>query len=174
MTEDPAHELVDVVDEADRVIGRLSRVAVRARNLRHRAVYVLVLDRLGRLFVHLRTAAKDVYPAHYDVAVGGVPRAGEGYREAAVREMVEELGVTGASLEALFPVAYGDATTVVNGMVFRCVHDGPFRLQAEEIVSGEFLPVPEVVRRSGERPFCPDGLAVLARYLDREREARKP
>jgi isopentenyldiphosphate isomerase len=172
MTEDPAHELVDVVDEADRVVGQLPRVAVRAQNLRHRAVYVLVLDRLGRLFVHLRTAIKDVYPGHYDVAVGGVPRAGEGYREAAVREMTEELGVGDARLEALFPITYADATTVVNGMVFRCVHDGPFRLQAEEIVSGEFLPLDKVVRQSGVRPFCPDGLVVLARYLDHDR-ARK-
>jgi isopentenyldiphosphate isomerase len=166
MTEDPAAEPVDVVDEDDRVVARLPRAAVRARNLRHRAVYILVLDRRGRLFVHLRTPTKDIYPGHYDVAVGGVPRAGEGYADAAAREIAEELGVADARLEPLFSLRYADATTAVNGMVFCCHHEGPFRLQPDEIVAGEFLAPEEAMRRSRVVRFCPDGLAVLERYLD--------
>ena len=164
MSAEPARELIDVVDEADRVVDRRPRAEVRAHNLRHRAVYVLVLNRRGDIFVHLRTATKDVYPAHHDVAVGGVPRAGEDYDGAAAREVAEELGLAGPELEPLFPIRYADAHTIVNGMVYRCVHEGPFRLQPEEIVSGEFLDLAELDRRRTLLPFCPDGLAVLARY----------
>jgi len=70
VTHDPGAELVDVVDEAGRVVATVSRREMRARRLAHRSVYVLVFDRRGALFVHLRTADKDVYPSHWDVAIG--------------------------------------------------------------------------------------------------------
>jgi isopentenyldiphosphate isomerase len=157
-------ELVDVVDDADRVVARQTRAAVRRNNLLHRAVYVFVLNHTGHLFVHQRTATKDVYPGHRDVAIGGVPYAGEDYATAATREVAEELGMTGVALEPLFTMRYADAVTRINGMVFRCVHDGPFRLQAEEIVAGEFVPLAEVARLRVRERFCPDGLVVFDRF----------
>jgi isopentenyldiphosphate isomerase len=163
---DTGGELVDVVDAEDRVVGRATRTDVRRANLRHRSVYVLVFNRGGELFVHRRTPTKDVYPGHLDVAIGGVPLAGEDYEAAARRELGEEIGVVDVSPERLFALRYADAVTTLNGVVFRCVHDGPFALQASEIESGEFLPLAEVVRRVRQEPFCPDGLAVLARYRE--------
>jgi isopentenyldiphosphate isomerase len=160
---EPADELVDVVDDEDRVVGRRTRGQIRRHNLRHRSVYVLVFNRTGHLFVHRRTATKDVYPGYYDVAVGGVPAAGESYWDAAVREVTEELGVT-AALERLFAIRYRDAVTAVNGAAFRCTHDGPFVLQVSEIAGGEFLPLAAIDARARREPFCPDGLAVLHRY----------
>ena len=136
---------------------------MRARRLPHRCVYVLVFDRRGRLFVHLRSGTKDVYPAHWDVAVGGVLAAGESFEAGARREAREELGVDLEPI-ALFPVRYEDAATVVHGMAYRAVHEGPFRLQPEEIVRGEFLSLEDVAARAAISPFCPDGLAALAAY----------
>jgi hypothetical protein len=52
-------------------------------------------------------------------------------------------------------------------MVYRLFHDGPFRLQPEEIVRGEFVPADEVAARIARDPFCPDGLGVLAEYQRR-------
>lgn len=134
---------------------------MRTRRLPHRSCYILVFNRRGELFIHLRTPTKDVYPGHWDVAVGGVLTAGEGFAEAAARELAEELGVA-ATLEPLFPLRWEDAHTIVHGMVFRAVHDGPFRLQPEEIVRGEFLAVDAVLVRARRDAFCPDGLAALA------------
>jgi hypothetical protein len=31
--------------------------------------------------------------------------------------------------EPLFPINYADKATIVQGMVYRLMHDGPFRLQ---------------------------------------------
>lgn len=164
VTAHPANELVDIVDEEDRVVGRRPRAEVRRDNLPHRSVYVLVFNHRGELFVHQRTHTKDIYPGYQDVAIGGVLHAGEGYAEAAARELSEELGVSGATPQPLFAIRYHDAITTVNGMVFRWIHDGPFALQATEIISGEFVD-PGVLRtRMLEVPFCPDGAAVLAQY----------
>jgi hypothetical protein len=57
----------------------------------------------------------------------------------------------------------------VHGMVYRIIHEGPFRLQPEEIVRGEFMSMDAVVERVTREAFCPDGLAVLQAYLAQSR-----
>jgi isopentenyldiphosphate isomerase len=163
MSTDPGAELVDIIDAAGRVIGVTTRRDMRARRLPHRCVYVLVFNHRGDLFIHLRTATKDVYPSHWDAAVGGVLAAGESFDDGARREVQEEIGIV-ADPEALFPFHYADAHSEVRAMVYRAIHDGPFRLQVEEIVRGEFVPVEEVLARAAREPFCPDALAVLRAF----------
>jgi isopentenyldiphosphate isomerase len=159
-------EVVDVVDEAGLVIGAATRREIRQQRLPHRSTYILVFNHQGELFVHLRTAAKDVYPSHWDVTVGGVLAAGESFDAGARREGREELGVD-LELEPLFPFSFQDEASVVHGMVYRAVHDGPFRLQPEEIVRGEFVALDEIAGRAQRDRFCPDGLAVFAEYQSR-------
>jgi hypothetical protein len=73
---DPGDELLDVVDEQDRVVGQATRREVRRRRLLHRFSSVLCRDGAGRLYVHRRTDDKDVYPGMYDMTAGGVLAAG--------------------------------------------------------------------------------------------------
>jgi 8-oxo-dGTP pyrophosphatase MutT (NUDIX family) len=163
MSGNPGDELVDVIDDEGRTIVTVTRREMRGRRLPHRCTYILVFNRSGHLFLHLRTASKDVYPSHWDVAVGGVLAAGESFAAGARRELAEELGID-AEPEELFPFRYEDAASVVRAVVYRVIHEGPFHLQPEEIVRGEFVPLPEIAVRSTRERFCPDGLAVLAEY----------
>jgi isopentenyldiphosphate isomerase len=163
---DPGAELVDVVDEDGRTVATVPRREMRARRLPHRSVYVLVFNCQGELFIHLRVPTKDVYPGHWDVAIGGVLAAGESFADGARREAREELGVD-VHPDPLFPIRWQDPTNVVHGMAYVAHHDGPFALQREEIVRGEFVPVNAVRARSEREPFCPDGLAVLSEFLRR-------
>jgi isopentenyldiphosphate isomerase len=156
-------EMVDIIDADGRTVGTVSRQEMRGRRLPHRCVYILVFNRRGELFVHLRTPTKDVYPGYWDVAIGGVLAAGESFDEGALREGREELGIE-IQPAPLFPFRYEDANSVVQAMVYRAVHDGPFQLQAEEIVDGQFLTLVEVMDRVQRVKFCPDGLAVLAEF----------
>ena len=115
-------ELVDVTDDAGTVIGVATRREMRARNLPHRCTYVLVFNRRGDLFVHQRTATKDVNPSFWDVAAGGVLAAGESFDDSARRALFEELGVAAAP-EPLFPFRYADDRSTVH-VVYRVTHDG--------------------------------------------------
>ena len=159
MPESSAVELVDVTDDAGTVIGVTTRREMRARNLPHRCTYILVFNRRGDLFVHQRTATKDVNPSFWDVAAGGVLSVGESFDESARRELHEELGVA-AVPEPLFSFRYADERTTVHAMVYRVTHDGPFRFQPEEVAGGEFVPVAELERWFAVRQFCPDGVEV--------------
>jgi 8-oxo-dGTP pyrophosphatase MutT (NUDIX family) len=162
-----ADELVAIVDSNNVEVGSARRAEMRAKRLPHRSTYILVFDSRGRLFVQRRTMTKDVYPGHLDVAAGGVVLAGESFDDGARRELEEELGIAGAELEPLFEFPWGSEVVRVFGKAYRCVWDGPMRLQAEEIVDGEFVEPTEIVRRAASEKFTPDGMFVLGRYLAR-------
>jgi hypothetical protein len=61
----------------------------------------------------------------------------------------------------------------VNGRIYSCAYDGPLALQPEEIAHGEWLDLDVVLERTRHVPFCPDGIEVLFRYLDRLASVRK-
>ncbi len=161
-----ADEFVDVIDDAGNTIGVVTRRAMRAKRLPHRCTYVLVFNSRGELFIHQRTATKDVYPSSWDVCIGGVLTAGESFAEGVRREIREELGIDADAVE-LFSIRYADEVTFAHGMAYRLAHDGPFALQAEEIVRGEFAPVADVLDRVKRESFCPDGVMVLNQFLQR-------
>lgn len=165
MPTDPADEIVTLVDDQNRVVGSATRREMRARRYPHRATYILVFNPRGELFLQKRTATKDVYPSHYDVAAGGVVLAGESYEESAARELAEELGISGAALRSHFDFYHEDGGNRVWGRVYSCAWDGPVHLQEEEVEAGRFLPIPQVLALAETEPFTPDGLGVLRRYL---------
>src|SRR5262249_51120518 len=132
MTPDPGEELVDRLDDAGRVVGTIARRELCGQRIPHRCAYLLLFNRRGELFIHQRTATKSSYPSYWDVCVGGLPSAGESFDDAIRREVEEEIGV-GVEPEWLFPFYYADDRSIVFGMVYRAMHDGPFRFQAEEV-----------------------------------------
>ncbi|MFJ3643157.1 NUDIX domain-containing protein [Streptomyces sp. NPDC090108] len=161
----PSDEILDIVDENDRVVAQSPRGEAYARGLRHRCAFILARDADGRVFVHRRTATKLVYPALYDVFVGGVVGAGESYAEAALREAEEELGVSGLpEPEYLFKFLYDDgAGRTWWSAVYEVRCDLPVSPQAEEVQWHGFLSEEELERRLTEWEWTPDGLAAYER-----------
>ncbi|MEU6306534.1 NUDIX domain-containing protein [Streptomyces chartreusis] len=160
-----ADEILDIVDEQDRVIGRSPRGEAYAKGLRHRCVFIEARDAEGRLFVHRRTPTKLVFPSRYDMFVGGVVGAGESYDEAALREAEEELGVSGLPRPTLlFKFLYDDgAGQTWWSAVYEVRCELPVSPQVEEVAWYDFLPEAEVERRLTDWPWVPDGLAAYER-----------
>ena len=163
----PEDEAVALYDAEGRPAGTAGRREMRARNLTHAATAVVVRDRLGRVHVHRRTTTKDVYPGLHDFAAGGVVGAGEDPHDAAVRELDEELGVTGVALEPLGVTHYGDDRTDHWGHLFTVTWDGPVRLQPEEVAWGDWWPVDRLVAALDAAPedWMPDTTALLGGWL---------
>ncbi len=87
------HELLNIVDEKDRVLGRATRSEIHRTQRLHRAVHMLVANSAGEIYLQKRAPSKDMNPNRWDSSAAGHVDAGEGYLQAAIREVTEELGV---------------------------------------------------------------------------------
>lgn len=82
-------ELIDLIDADDHVIGITDLTTAHQQGLFHRVAAVFVFTPEGKLYLqqHKESGEK------WDNSVGGHVRKSESYREAAIREMQEELHV---------------------------------------------------------------------------------
>jgi isopentenyldiphosphate isomerase len=158
-------EQIAWVDEQDQLLGAMRRTDLREQGLIGRGTHILLFNSAGELCVHRRTLSKAIYPGYWDVAAGGMVQADESYAESASRELEEELGVSGVPLRDHERFFFDQPGNRLWCAVFSAVWDGPLTLQPEEVLEAYFLPVAEVLRQTHEKPFCPDSLAALKRYL---------
>lgn len=86
-----ADEILDVVDEQDRVIGQKSRSEIYAAGQKNfRVVNAFVEDSRGLILIPRRSTERKMFPGALDTSVGGHVLAGEDYLDALVRETREE------------------------------------------------------------------------------------
>lgn len=154
---------MDVVDEDDRVVGRVTRREMRRQGLLHRCTYVLVRNQAGDILVHRRTETKDVFPGAYDAFAGGVCAAGESYDACARREVAEELGIRGVELRFLFRHRYRGPRGQAWGAVYEARWDGPVHPQASEVAWHAWVSPSELRGMLESLEFCPDSREILAR-----------
>jgi 16S rRNA (adenine1518-N6/adenine1519-N6)-dimethyltransferase len=102
-------ELLDIVNDDDRVTGQETRGVVHQRGLQHRGVHVFLVTPEGKLLVQQRGRQRGTCPLALDCSVSEHVKAGEGYAEAAARGLAEELGLRHANIHALikFKMDYG-------------------------------------------------------------------
>jgi isopentenyldiphosphate isomerase len=158
-------ELVDVVDESDRVVGTVTRSEVRAKGLLHRVASTLVFRSDGRLLVHRRTDSKDVFPGAFDCFVGGVVGAGESYEEARDRELAEEMAIEGARPIELFTHRFESDEDRSISAIYAVTWDGPVVPQVAEVAWHAWESVERVGERAAQPSFVPDGREVFHRWL---------
>ncbi|WP_181311537.1 NUDIX hydrolase [Nocardioides campestrisoli] len=146
------------------------RARVRRDNLRHAATHVVVRNSDGLVYVHRRTATKDLYPGLYDFTAGGVLQAGEDPLLSATREVEEELGVSGARLVPLFEADYADDRARFHAYCFVCLWDGPIRWQPAEVAWGQWVTPARLLEMLDELEFMPDAVANMRPWLESLRQ----
>ena len=145
-------------------MGTASRGEVRSRKLLHRGVAVLCTNSAGQIYVHRRTATKDVFPSMHDMFIAGMVNDGESYLDCARRELYEEIGLAGAEPEFLFKHLYLKPDNPSWTAMFRIMWDGRIVPQADEIEWGTFVSPSELEIRLAEWPFVPDGIDAYRAY----------
>ena len=137
-----AMEEVDIVDAHDNVVGKEKRDVAHEKGLLHRVVHVMLFDPDGRLYVQQRSQKKDLYPGYWEGSLSGHVLSGESYKEAAERELHEELGVCVSRKHlkdiVLFGFNDGEDRALVRLFV---VKDFKFDVEPDtegEVKSGEF------------------------------------
>ncbi len=98
-------EQVILVDEQDRAIGAMEKLAAHREGLLHRAISVFIFDRQGRLLLHQRAAHKYHSANLWTNTCCSHPRPGESTMDAAHRRLREEMGME-ADLSFAFSFRY--------------------------------------------------------------------
>jgi isopentenyldiphosphate isomerase len=146
-------EIFDVVNDRDKVVDRQPRSVVHRNGLKHRSTHVLVFNSRGEVFLQKRSMKKDRQPGVWDSSASGHVDSGEDYDTCALRELREEIGLRlNAPPERLFKINACEETDQEFVWVYRCRHDGPCELNADEIDGGGWFAPEKVTRWMAERP----------------------
>ncbi len=158
-------EIVTVVDEEDNIIGEKPRKDVEEKNLIYRTAAVIVVNDKEEIFTHQRKKTKFLYPGMWDVKVGGMVLAGESYEDSAKRELYEEAGIKNVDLAFLYDQKMRSEINNVNRKVFKCIWNGPIKIQEEEIEQGKFMAIEEIKKLDEEGKLSPAAKQVFYQYL---------
>lgn len=180
-------EYFDIVDELGNPTGKtVERAVAHEKGLRHRTSHVWIFRKKnGRIQILLqkRCAQKDSFPGCYDISSAGHIPAGDDYRESALRELEEELGIQ-VKPEELHEVGmhsiheegnFHHAKFVDNQvskvfMLWLDWNEEEFRLQPEEVESVRWMDFEECMAAVEENsiPNCIDmkELKMLKEHLN--------
>ena len=92
--ENELYEEIDLVDENDNVVGFIQRKDLLSNQLfNYRVVNALIVNKLNKIFIPIRSSLKQSFPNALDFSVGGHVKRGETYLEAMKRECIEEVNI---------------------------------------------------------------------------------
>lgn len=169
MALDSSEEQIEEVAPDGSVVRVVTRAQMRAARLRHRCVYIAVVDDRGRLLIHQRSWEKDLWPGRWDICAGGVVAAGEPWDVAARRELAEEVGLT-VDITEIGRGAYDDADAHSVGVVYRaqCTAEeaAAVRFADGEVIAAEWVDRTDLIAAMGQRTFVPDSQHVVLPLLD--------
>jgi len=134
-------EEIDIVDAHDNVVDKSDRTTAHNKGLLHRLVHIMVFDADGKLFVQQRSTSKDRYPGFWEGSVSGHVKSGESFKEAAERELHEELGicVTPNHLKRILKFGlHEEDERVLSTLYILKDYKADIKLDLEEVKFGEF------------------------------------
>ncbi|MER6124914.1 NUDIX domain-containing protein [Streptomyces sp. NPDC001795] len=156
-------ELVERVDEQDRVLGVVDRGEAIRHGWLHRVATTICRDADGRILVHRRPDHASRFPGQYNWLIGGAVDIGESYPAAASRELAEELGVR-APARFLFKYLCQGAISPYWLGLHEADLDLPIAPDASEIAWHTWLTPVELRDAIRIRNFVPDARDCFDRY----------
>jgi len=151
-----SEEQLEIVNQNGEVIGLAPRAEVHANpSLMHRVVHVLVFDPKGRLLLQKRSLSKDVAPGMWDTSVGGHVGIGEELSVSAMREMEEELGISGCAMEYLYSYIHRGQYETELVSTYRCIYRGDISFNKNEIDAVRFWSLEEIWSAMGKGMLSP-------------------
>ena len=141
--------LIQIVDENDQPIKGATKREAQQQGLWHRIVRVLLTDSDGNLLLQ-RRGDRVLSPGCWDFSTTGHVDVGEQYIESAIRELQEEIGVSGIPLREINRLTYDQ--TDEKGRIFRrfdvtfigeIKHEYDFKLEPNEVAEIRWFTVDE-------------------------------
>lgn len=149
-------EMLDVVDENDKIIGKAFKSECHKKGLKHRGVAIIVENRNHEILIQKRSSNKKEDPNKLCISASGHVAKGEDYLEAAKRELKEELGIA-ADLKligtfSLFNSNPKKSIEDINVKLFLCQCDKKLNFQDKEVDKAKFFSKQEIKKMISENP----------------------
>ena len=127
-------EYMDLVDDNDNVIKTVTREFLDKNNLRnYRVINVIIVNSKNEIILAQRSTKKKCFGGCYFFSVGGHVIANEDYKDAAYRELEEELGIKGETLEEIGYFTPMKSDTSSFSKLYKLKYDGDFAIDKNEI-----------------------------------------
>ena len=143
-------ELIDLIDENDKVVGATNRSTAHATNQIHRVAAVYVFNSKGELYVQVHKKSN----GRLDHSVGGHVSKNEDYATAAVREAKEELGIDQPLSYLTTFYSKGGSSRHMFGL-FECIANKNWEFvpndEVEEIIPMRINTITAMMRKNPEK-----------------------
>jgi len=163
-------EPVDLVNAKDKVIGKTTKEEAHAKGSLHRAVHVFVFNKEGMLFLQKRSKKKLLAPGVWDSSVGEHVKAGESYKKAALRGLIEELRIKTSNIKLDCKIFRNDKTKTYHNREFITLFETECNSKIKPCKESEktgwfsIKQLKKQVRKNPEK-FCKAFLIFFRKYL---------
>ncbi len=132
-------EYLDIVNDDNETIGTVAQEEVYRKKLNHRIVHVFVIHPTSnKIYFQKRSETKSFLPGYYCTSAGGHVRTGETYKQAAKRELFEEICIQ-TPVEKIHSMLFiSDGHKRFIELYITKADDG-FLFRDGEVSSGEFF-----------------------------------
>lgn len=144
-------ELLDVVDENNRVIGREERGIIHRTDLWHRGVHIFLFTPDRKLLVQERSL-QQLSPNMLDCSVSEHLKTGESYPEAARRGLREELGIAQIPLKQIlqFKMNYGPNDNIISTLYEGIIDGEKIIIDKNEVARIMYYSLPRLAELSAQ------------------------
>lgn len=168
-----ADELLDLVDDRDRVIGQMPRSQIYQSGLSNfRVVNAFIINANGQLWIPRRTARKQIFPLALDLSVGGHVKSGEDYDVAFARELEEELNLKleQGSIGDIAPTCLGKLSPNTHGVsafmkVYEIQMERSPLYNSQDFLEAYWLTPQDLLAKIEAGENAKDDLPKLVRYF---------
>jgi len=177
-------EKLNVVDENDSAIGEETRENIHKKGLLHQEIHVWVYNDKGEILFQRRSLDKDTHPGLLTASASGHVELNKDYKEAALKELKEETGISAKKEDLVFlkmvrSKTYDNLTGNINNViraVYTYKYQGdPRKLEIEEgeAIGFEFWPLEKIfnITEKEEKQFIPS--VFSKQMLDIFKEIKK-
>ncbi len=130
-------QYVDLVDDKDKVVDQVIRKNIYSPDNTHRVVNIIVVNPNDEVFIGKRTKDRFHYPGRFQ-DIGGIVESGESYEDSAIKELEQELGITGNLIDL---GVFNQRTEVDNSNIatFVLEFDGDLNVDEREFESYNYI-----------------------------------
>lgn len=157
-------QLMNLVDEQDKIIGQENIEKIHQKGFLHRAVHIFIVNSSGRLFCRQRSAKKKIYPGYWSTSVGAHVLSGQTYDPVAKQSLKKDLGIN-CKLVLIGKARVHDQYENEISATYVGYSDKTMKLNPQQIEGGKFLTIQEIKRLTKRKNVTPHLAHSLEMYL---------